>query len=646
MFRRLVCLAVLAAVVLASTLAWAGSPTPLGQPVSACGIQATLTALVGDVAYVLVENCQDWPVSGFSLAATVGGEGVAPTRPVRLHPGQSQWLMFDLDRPADSPPGSLTLSCAVERFGVSCPLTVGTWHLSEAPMSVTFGTGGYVRKNTSNTLTYTLPKGTLVSARVKLRGVSVSGTSTVASQSATLSWPTEGLGTSKEWWSLIRPTYTRILSGADPYIHVYRQVSGYNDIWYASNQDYGVSGTVWARYELDWTNYSVDPHVHVNGGATAVGYTGTLGSGVETAWYDLTGLVLGASNTITVNVSSSYVVDVWVEIVIIPALTVTLEDPTSGESVARNELVFRLSAVKDPDCTDTVWWPRIQANQTDTWTSPEIDVDSRASQVGWQYSTDGGLTWAALPAGGAPVTAKVRYTPPVPSVFATKRYWWRGASWDGDIADWGDWSSSVQIRVMLAVTANFAVEINAVDASSRVEHLQVELRKNGGLSNVTFDLQCRDDATEPAPASGATVDVSIRDGDANQVQYNGWVEGTPDRAGPGYRHVYVALHDSRLAQRVCTADVASQDVGLTLKQLIDTYCPELDSSGVNTALGLSRPVQCIGKTVMDVFREVSAQVGADFWVDSSVVPPKVYVVKWADMPPAQYALLFGRATLS
>ena len=74
--------------------------------------------------------------------------------------------------------------------------------------------------------------------------------------------------------------------------------------------------------------------------------------------------------------------------------------------------------------------------------------------------------------------------------------------------------------------------------------------------------------------------------------------------------------DGILADRIIKEDYPEQDVGLTAKQIVDTYCSPLTTTNINTETGIIAPVPADGKTALSVFENIRRNHGILYYVDN------------------------------
>ena len=406
----------------------------------------------------------------------------------------------------------------------------------------------------------------------------------------------------------------------------------------ANGNFHGINITGWsasatAYWESSTTYQTQNPKITVNGKETS--FTGTLNHGVESAWYDCPAdsFLPGVSNEVTHNIAGSNRADVQIEVTYAPALTgVHVAPEAYGRMVPSG--VYLEIAHQDPDplISPTAWFPAVRIGQDPDMVTYD-EYDSKTSQSRWTY--DGGGTWEALTAVGAPIGARCRYS--IDGDLLVGRWYWRVRAWDDDTELWGAWSTNWQFRVVLSLDARYALDIGGVDFSGRAINIRVSETTNGELGSMEFELVV--DESE-LPSDGDYTILAVRDAAGNEEQYEGWMQGNPERVGPYHFACFVKLPDSILAERYVLADYASQDVGLTFQEIVDTYCEPLDSAGVNAATGFERPVDALGKTALDVAKELREQYGLVFWVRST--DSVVFLVKPEDLDAPTALIVRGQ----
>ena len=505
---------------------------------------------------------------------------------------------------------------------------------------------GWIEVQNGQQTQVTVPAGRVVSARVRWRGKQVTSTSTTttsnsASGSASAShgqllsasspggeWSLAGVsgsasvsaGSSGSWWASAWAGGTGSaqfnsgtgLGGSASQTN-WSPSAAHAQLSVAHDNPFNYSFSVTAHWSRSVTYQTQNPQITVDGSVTA--HSGTLNDGVESGWYSAGGFAAGQVNTAAHAVSGSSRAWVQIEITYIPALTVSMLEPAAFGRATRASLVFRAQANQPDDNTATAWHLRLLAGQEPELTTPDFIWDSLAVQDDWDYTTDGGENWTPLTSDGAPLDAVLRFTPPADDM-AMGRWYWRGAAWDDDTEVWGVAAAIRQFRLVLSIAARFALEIDGVDFSSQALNITVSETTNGELGSIRFDLVLPS-GEEELPSDGDPVALAVRDVAGTEEQFEGWLQGNPERAGPGLFRCYCKLPDAILAGRYVRVDYGSQDVGLTAKAVVDNYCAPLDSSGIDTSTGFVRPVTAFGRTALDVLKELREQYGLLFWVRST-----------------------------
>ncbi len=527
---------------------------------------------------------------------------------------------------------------------------------------------GWVYVIDGQTTQITLPEGKIVTARVRWRGVehttqTIEEASNVDSVSGnylyflggTTCYPSVPSGydfdrvvattqvtfaTTANWMVRVDPTWTGSASNSGTGTAGIVQRTTYSPPPTGTNiheLDADTTGSMTAKTEtfgkrtVDTTYQTQDPQITVDGNVTD--HSGTLNDGVESAWYNITGMDEGQVNTILHNVSGSNRVDVQIEVVMYVAVQVDLESPMPFERVEQASLALQL--VNQTNETFDNYFPTIQANQTENdFTAPDQEWDSFVDQTNWQYWD--GAAWQALPATGAPADASVRFNI---ATLPVGYWWWRANAYEDDENTTSSFSASQQFRLALVIVSRFSLEIGGVDFSNTAANIRVHETTNGELGSMEFDLYVEDD--DP-PASGTSVTLAVRDAEGNDEEFIGTIQGTPERgAAQQLFRVKCSLPDAILADRYITGtDYASQDVGLVVEDIIDTYCSPLLSTEVDTTTGFERPVEAFGRTPLDILKELHDQYGFFFWVRST--DNVVFFVLPQNIDPPVLALVRGQ----
>jgi len=109
--------------------------------------------------------------------------------------------------------------------------------------------------------------------------------------------------------------------------------------------------------------------------------------------------------------------------------------------------------------------------------------------------------------------------------------------------------------------------------------------------------------------------LMIQDDNGKVKYYKGVVrEKTPqDRM----LSIKAILGDGILAERTIKENYSEQDIGLSVKQIIDTYCAPITTNNVNTYIDVIAPIKAKGKTPMSVLENLRRQYNIYYFVDNN-----------------------------
>jgi hypothetical protein len=109
------------------------------------------------------------------------------------------------------------------------------------------------------------------------------------------------------------------------------------------------------------------------------------------------------------------------------------------------------------------------------------------------------------------------------------------------------------------------------------------------------------------------VQLAVNDAYGNAEEYRGIIRSkTPKNYA---LNVSAITGSGILAERRVKEDYTSQDIGLIVKDIIDTYCDPLTSTGVDTSIGISAPVTAMDKSPLSVLEELRRQHGVMYFID-------------------------------
>jgi len=137
---------------------------------------------------------------------------------------------------------------------------------------------------------------------------------------------------------------------------------------------------------------------------------------------------------------------------------------------------------------------------------------------------------------------------------------------------------------------------------------------------------------------GDEVKLAVNDVLGNTEEFKGVVR---DKAVDGYfLTVKAPTGAGVLSERLIKVDYTPQDIGVTVKAIIDTYCTPLTSTNVNTTTGISAPITAKGKTPLKILEEIRRQYGISYFVDKDW---DVHLYQESDIADSKLTVRFGGA---
>lgn len=277
--------------------------------------------------------------------------------------------------------------------------------------------------------------------------------------------------------------------------------------------------------------------------------------------------------------------------------------PTAEERIQdrRPWLTFTLTALEANPAEK--YHARARIGESSSMVAPVFASES--VNGGWQYWD--GQFWQELPAGGVDPGTTVRVRPPIELGYKT--YYWDCASYDSQ--EWGESATSTSFRILVVVVGNYYLDIESVEWL--LYDLTVREASNGEIGQITFTVDNEDGKANEQIKYGDTVTLGVNDNLGNTDEFRGIVRGKSPQAEDLI--VTAILGDGILAERRCKVDYAAQDIGKTVKAILDTYCQPLTSVHVNQATGFVAPVAAKDKTPLRVLEEIRRRYGVFYFVD-------------------------------
>lgn len=359
--------------------------------------------------------------------------------------------------------------------------------------------------------------------------------------------------------------------------------------------------SAYTTQEQTLTQHTTDPSVTI-AGETAI-YYGFLTDGAVSSWYTLDGLIKGM-NSLYHNMDERSAADIQIEYTYEPLLPYTEQDaPEHATSTADTTVNFDFVLTADAENSAEKYHARIRFANFSTMPSATV-YESKESQAGWNYWD--GAAWQPFPSGGVDPDTLVRYT----KTFPLSTIYWDTASWDG--YSYGLQGTPYKVRLVLTADSLYTLEIDGQRYNARA--LRVTEACNGEIGGISMVLDNKDGTAYSTIAYGDTVILALSVNGQDQD-----FEGVVREINPSGAEVEVTaiLGDGILAERIVKEDYASQDIGLIIKDIIETYCAPLTAANVDTATGFSAPIPANGKTPLAVFEDIRKNYGTYYYVDKN-----------------------------
>lgn len=282
------------------------------------------------------------------------------------------------------------------------------------------------------------------------------------------------------------------------------------------------------------------------------------------------------------------------------------ESPANGARIQdrRPWLIFTLPV--HPDNPAEALHARARISEYSSMTQA-IMLDSVESKGEWQYWS--GSSWLLFPSGGVPQGTRVRCRPSLELPY--RAFYWDCAAHDGVM--WGANSFPWTFRILIAVTRTFTLVINDQEAVGVMDIIATETC-NGELGEISFSLDNKDGQADEIQFNDLVI-LGINDDLSNVDEFRGLVrEKTP--LPNRMMRIVCGTGDWILAERIVRQNYSSQDIGLILKSIVDTYCAPLTSVNINTSTGIIAAIDSNGMNALQVFEQFRRDYGIFFLADN------------------------------
>lgn len=332
-------------------------------------------------------------------------------------------------------------------------------------------------------------------------------------------------------------------------------------------------------------------------------YTGQLNNGVVSAWYTLLGLVAGQLNNINHSFTNNGHADVEIEYTVEPKLSQPeRESPVTDTRTTDIQPYFVMTLPANAENSALKYHARIRFSEYSIM-SPVTVYESKSSQIGWELWN--GAIWVPFPATGVNSGSKVRYQPQL----SINTYYWDGSSWDG--YGYGFGTTAWKLRILATVSGLYALEIGGTEYLAY--SLTISETSNGEIGQINAQLNNSDGLNNTSINYGDSLVCAFNDSLGNTDEFMGIVR-TKQPNGTDLT-ITAITGDGILSERLILQDYTSQDIGLTVKHIIENYCQPLTANNVNIATGFVAPVSSKDKTPIAVLEDIRRNYGVFYFVD-------------------------------
>lgn len=236
-----------------------------------------------------------------------------------------------------------------------------------------------------------------------------------------------------------------------------------------------------------------------------------------------------------------------------------------------------------------------------------FEFESETAAYGtWQYYD--GATWTAFPEAGVDPGTKIRVQPNSELDYGI--YYWEIATHNG--VDWSSETYPAKLFTVISADVMYTLYIEGTGYSAY--DLSVSETANGALGTISFSLNNEDGTAENTINYGDSVTVVVMDSLGNEEEYEGKVR----EKDPSLElRVDCICGDGILSERRIKEDYASQDIGQTAKDVIDTYCSPLTSTNIDTSTGYSRAYESTDQKPIQLLESMRREYGIYYFVDAN-----------------------------
>ncbi len=282
-----------------------------------------------------------------------------------------------------------------------------------------------------------------------------------------------------------------------------------------------------------------------------------------------------------------------------------LHNPDHSERTEEQQPWFEFTLTAEESYINAKYQARVQWSEHIGGEPVLGEIESTDDISEWQYWDD--PNWLGFPSAGVDPGTKVRGRPS--ALISHGSYYWWAASYDGDY--YSQDSSTRRIYIVVSVDAMYSLFIDG--EAWEVYSLRVVETSNGEIGEIVFEVNNEGGAALADIDYGDDVELVVRDALGNEENFDGIVrEKNPDGHVMTVRCV---MGDSILSERLIDQDYSEQDIGVTVKHMIDNYCQPLTSTNVDETTGYERPVQAEDESPIRKLENFRREYGIFYFVD-------------------------------
>lgn len=175
------------------------------------------------------------------------------------------------------------------------------------------------------------------------------------------------------------------------------------------------------------------------------------------------------------------------------------------------------------------------------------------------------------------------------------------------------------------------------DTKWEVVSLNIEQGANGIISNISFTVVNKGGSAFNSINYGDNVDIAIYDRHGNRKDLKGLVrEKNPNGK---WLTVTIKTGDGLLSERkITTESYPEQDIGLTIKTIIEEFYTPIGVNYIDTNTGIERELVTGGKTIDNILTSLNREYNIQYYVDEDW---ELHLFTYEDLEEAEVKLQYG-----